>query len=241
MYVNNWLTKRKKWMVGIISASLVLVVSFQNCSAVRSANGDSKSSRSLSEQDLLGKQAMEILSAKCLTCHNPDKPEGGIYDITDLNSLLYYRLVIPGQPEISDIIRVIKEGSMPPGGSVSISDLAALNTWIQDGLLDDSGGVTLPGGSAQLEGKYASIKIRIINTKCLNCHSGGNPSGGVDLTTYAGITAGGVAVAGNPNGSRIVQAITRPGNDFMPRNGGRLSQAEIDAIRTWITDGAQNN
>lgn len=228
-------------MAGIISACLVMLVSFQNCSAVRSANGDAKSSRSLSEQDLLGKQAMEILSAKCLTCHNPEKPEGGIYDITDLNSLLYYRLVIPGQPEISDLIRVIKEGSMPPVGSVSISDLQVLNTWIQEGLLDDSGGVTLPGGSAALEGKYASVKIRIINTKCLRCHSGGTLSGGVDLTTFATTTANNIAIAGNPNGSRIVQAITRPGADFMPRNGTRLSQAEIDAIRAWITDGALNN
>lgn len=241
MYVNKGLTKRKMWMVGILSASLVLMVSFQNCSAVRSANGDTKMAKSLSEQDLLGKQAMEILSAKCLTCHNPDNAKGGISDITDLNSLLYYRLVIPGQPEISDIIRVIKEGSMPPSGGISNTELSALNTWILDGLLDDSGNVTLPPSSNVLEAKYSSIKIRIFNTKCVGCHSGANPPKGVDLTTYAATTTASIAIAGNANGSRVVQSVERPGADFMPRNGSRLTAEEIKAIRDWITAGAMNN
>ncbi|MBL7545378.1 MAG: c-type cytochrome [Bdellovibrionaceae bacterium] len=239
MYVKKWNIKRAQWIVAIVLSGLMMIVSFQNCSAVRSANGDAKTSRSLSEQDLLGKQAMEVLSAKCLTCHNPDKPEGGISDITDLGSLLYYRLVIPGQPEISDVIRVIKDGSMPPNGGVSLNELAALNTWIMEGLIDDAGSVTLPAESAALEPTYSSIKIRIINTKCLTCHgNNGVVQGGVNLTTYAGTVANNIARANDPNGSRLVQAITRPGNDFMPRNGARLNADEIAAIRTWIQNGA---
>ncbi|MBL7554560.1 MAG: hypothetical protein JNM24_01965 [Bdellovibrionaceae bacterium] len=240
MDLNRIFTRRRKWLAGIATACMLLVVSFQNCSAVGSASS-SKSAKLSSENDILGAQALEILSAKCLTCHNPDKPEGGISDITDLNFLLYYRLVIPGQPEISDVIRVIKEGSMPPGGGVSVSDLAALNRWILEGLIDDSGNVAIPDGSATLEPRYSSIKTRIINTKCLGCHSGANLSGGVDLTTYATTVANNIARAGNPGGSRLVTSMERTGNDFMPRNGARIPASDIAIVRQWIQDGAQNN
>ncbi len=236
MDVGKFFTRRRKWLAATCAIFMLFIVPFQNCSAVRSANGSSKNSKSLSEQDALGAEAMEVLSAKCLTCHNPEKPEGGISDISDLGYLLYYRLVIPGQPEISDLIRVIKEGSMPPGGGLSTSDLQSLNRWIQDGLIDDGGTIALPGGSSALEPRYSSIKVRIINTKCLTCHSGNTLSGGVDLTTRASMNA--VVAANNPNGSRIVNAIERPGNDFMPRNGARLSATEIAAIRQWIQNGA---
>lgn len=241
MNLKNIFTRRAKWLMAIISSCLILVVSFQNCSMVGQANSSSKSAKALSESDVLGAQALEILSAKCLSCHNPDKPEGGISDITDLNFLLYYRLVIPAQPEISDVIRVIKDGTMPPGGGVSTTELQALNRWILEGLIDDSGNVAIPDGSATLEARYSSIKTRIINTKCLGCHSGGNPSGGIDLTTYANTVANNIARAGNPGGSRIVNALERPGNDFMPRNGARLPASDIAIVRQWIQDGALNN
>ncbi len=230
------MTRKTKWLVGIVSSFFVLVVSFQNCSAVRSANS-SKTQSSLSQSDVLGKEALEILSAKCLTCHNPERPDGGISDITDLSYLLYYRLIIPGQPEISDIIRVIKDGKMPPSGGVSTSDVQALNRWVLDGLVDSSGNVTIPTGSSQLEPTYSSIKVRIINTKCLGCHSGANPTGGIDMTTYAGLVGNNVVRAGNPDGSRMVNAVERPGNDFMPRNGARLTSTEIGIIRQWIQAG----
>lgn len=240
MNLDKIFTRRRRWLAGIVGACLLLVFSFQNCSAVGQAT-DSKSSKLSSENDILGAEALEILSAKCLSCHNPDKPAGGISDITDLNFLLYYRLVIPGQPEISDVIRVIKDGSMPPGGGVSTDDLAILNRWILEGLIDDSGNVAIPDGSATLEPRYSSIKTRIINTKCLSCHSGGNLAGGVDLSTYAATVANNIARAGNPNGSRLVTSMERTGNDFMPRNGARIPTSDIAIVRQWIQDGAQNN
>lgn len=241
MKLEKIFTQRRKWLIAIISWCVLTVLSFQNCSAVGQANGSSTSNKSMSEADVLGAQALEILSAKCLTCHNPDKPEGGISDITDLNFLLYYRLVIPAQPEISDIIRVIKDGSMPPGGGISTDELQALNRWILEGLIDDSGNVAIPDGSATLEPRYSSIKTRIINTRCLGCHSGGNPSGGVDLTTHASTVANNIARAGNPGGSRLVTSLERTGNDFMPRNGARLPASDIAIIRQWIQAGALNN
>ncbi len=236
MEVSKLFSRKKLWIVSLITSFSILIVSFQNCSAVRSANNE-KMAVALSESNVMGKEAMEILSAKCLTCHNPEKPSGGISDITDLNYLMYYRLVIPGQPEISDVIRVIKDGSMPPNGGVSVSELQSLNKWILEGLIDSSGNVTIPGGSAQLEPTYSSIKVRIINTKCLGCHSAANPAGGVDMTTFAGMAP--ITVAGSPDTSRLVRSLERPGADFMPRNGARLAAAELAIIRQWIQDGAK--
>lgn len=235
------LVKRKfKWALGVLLSFLMLIVSFQNCSAVRSANEESKLSLSASEQEVLGKEAMGILSAKCLTCHNPDTAEGGIADITDLNYLLFYRLVIPAQPEISDIIRVIKEGTMPPRGGITTNELQILNKWILEGLTDSDGNVTLPGGSSPLEPTFASIKTRIFNTKCLGCHGATLQRDGISFETYEStIAVANVVNPGNPGTSRLVTSVERTGADYMPNGGGaRLNEAEKAAIRGWIQAGA---
>ncbi len=235
---NGRMQKIKRSLLACLSC-LVMVLMFQNCSAVRAPNESQNSTLGLSEQEVLGKQAIDILNTKCLSCHNPDKPEGGISDINDLGYLLYYRLVIPGQPEISDIIRVIKEGTMPPGSKkLSTDELSALNKWIMEGLIDSSGNVAVPGGSATLEPTFNSIKVRIFNTKCISCHTAGNIAGGTNLDSYDTLIASNRIIAGNPAGSRLVLSVERTGNDFMPRGGGRLSAEELAAIRLWIQNGA---
>ena len=49
----------------------------------------------------------------------------------------------------------------------------------------------------------------------------------------------------SPDSSFLYIKITNPNmanqGSLMPRTGGQLSQDKIDAIRTWIANGAQNN
>lgn len=217
-----------------ILSSLVLIISFQNCSAINAPNSQESLSSGLSESDVLGQKAMDVLSRRCESCHNPENFKGNITNIMDLNYLLYYRLVIPGQPEISDIIRVIKDGSMPPSGGVTNAELSALSEWIQNGLVDNGSGVTLPGGSGQIEAKFSSIQTRLLNTKCVGCHNPGNLSGNTDLSTYAGVKT-------SVNANRLVASVERTGANFMPRNGSRLSADEINAMKQWIANGANND
>src|SRR5438128_13397 len=55
---------------------------------------------------------------------------------------------------------------------------------------------------------------------CLECHPAQDPDGGLDLTTYKALLAGGdhgpVLVAGKPDASRIVRMVEGKTKPFMP-------------------------
>ena len=80
---------------------------------------------------------------------------------------------------------------------------------------------------------YASDVQPYFNAECTACHSGANPTKNVDLASYAGVMGSSVVVPGNADASLLVQ---------MLEDGHRNQiQADIDMIRTWITEGAQDN
>jgi mono/diheme cytochrome c family protein len=234
----HFLKKGKSVAALSIFASLVCLVLFQNCSLVSPANGLNNSGSgdlgSLSEAQISNQKALAFLDAKCSSCHSPQNPSGDISDITNLDYLLFYRLVIPGQPDISDLIRVIKEGSMPPTGSITNEELDMLNNWILKDLADDGGGVTIPGTSAQLEAKFSSLQARIFSPKCVGCHNATKMDGGANLSTYAG-------VMNEINNGKLIPSIERAGANYMPRGGARLSADELSKMKLWIQDGAMNN
>lgn len=240
MKKNNLILIAKNKLTGLffIISLLALPVLFQNCSVVSPPKASDSSEASFNESAILGEKAMDIIQARCAGCHNPANPEGGISDIADLNYLLFYRLVIPGQPEISDLIRVIKEGTMPPSGNFSNAELEALNEWILKGLIEGETSVTLPGGSAVLEDKFSSIQLKILNSRCVTCHNANRSDGGVDLSDYTAVMR--EVQAGNPAGSALVTAVERT-NNFMPLGGARLTTDEITKIKSWISKGAMNN
>jgi hypothetical protein len=70
----------------------------------------------------------------------------------------------------------------------------------------------------------------ILNSNCIQCHSGPSPSAGRDLSNYNGVMT--VATPFDPN-SRIIQ-MTQPGGamrGFLPDQVGMS-----DKIRRWIVD-----
>lgn len=99
---------------------------------------------------------------------------------------------------------------------------------------DSSDPVTPPtggGGTTDKPTYTANIKS-IIDNNCVSCHnpSGENPS--VPLQTYEQVKA---------KASLIKLRIEKPAGDplVMPK-GGKLSQANIDLINKWITNGMPN-
>jgi hypothetical protein len=80
---------------------------------------------------------------------------------------------------------------------------------------------------------YAATIQPIMQTRCVSCHSGGFPSGGLGLTTHA-------EVAGSVD--RIIDRITRNEGDalLMPQ-GAKMDACRIDQIIAWANQGALNN
>jgi hypothetical protein len=71
----------------------------------------------------------------------------------------------------------------------------------------------------------------IFIARCIVCHSGPGATGGLDLSTFAGVMLGSqngpVVVPGNSVGSKLVQV--QSGKHF-----ANLSVEELELVRRWI-------
>jgi hypothetical protein len=97
----------------------------------------------------------------------------------------------------------------------------------------------------------------IIEAKCRSCHSGGSPSGNLNMGSKANAytnlvgkaAAGGLCggkgtrvVAGNAAMSILYSKVTTPTcGGRMPQGSGPLPSAEQNRIRDWINAGAKND
>src|SRR5262245_27044325 len=80
----------------------------------------------------------------------------------------------------------------------------------------------------------------VLQRRCLGCH-GEKKRGGLDLRTRAGMLKGGdggpALVPGSAAKSRLVQLVSGP-KPRMPREGPKLTPAEVAALRAWVDAGA---
>jgi hypothetical protein len=81
----------------------------------------------------------------------------------------------------------------------------------------------------------------IFETRCVHCHEGEKPKGGLSLVSARRLQKGGesgpVVVAGKPDESLLLDYVSGDKPE-MPKDGKPLSPAEITAIRDWIAGGA---
>jgi len=91
--------------------------------------------------------------------------------------------------------------------------------------------------------EFFSHEIRpIMERTCWNCHSDQIQSSGLDLSSRDAALAGGsrgpAILPGNADESRLFRQISGLEGPLMPL-GVTLSDNEIEAVRTWINDGAE--
>lgn len=83
---------------------------------------------------------------------------------------------------------------------------------------------------------------RLFEDRCSSCHEPGEKEGGLDVTTFAAIRAGGgsgrTLVPGDPDRSRLWLMVSRQERPFMPKGDDQLSAEELQVLRTWIEQGA---
>src|SRR5260221_10280223 len=80
-----------------------------------------------------------ILKAHCTSCHGEEeKPKGGV----DLRLRRFMdkeleggdHVLVPGKPDDSEMVRLIREGEMPKKGKkLTAEELATIEHWIQQG------------------------------------------------------------------------------------------------------------
>jgi len=81
----------------------------------------------------------------------------------------------------------------------------------------------------------------ILEQRCIYCHEGSKPKGGLSLVSARAFQTGGdsgpIVAAGRPDESLLMQYVSGDKPE-MPKEGEPLSPSELAAIRQWIQNGA---
>jgi hypothetical protein len=82
----------------------------------------------------------------------------------------------------------------------------------------------------------------ILDKRCLPCHGESYPGGNLRLDSYAALMKGGTngkaVIPKNSAGSRLMKMIKGTVQPRMPMDAPPLTQAEMEKISKWITQGA---
>lgn len=89
---------------------------------------------------------------------------------------------------------------------------------------------------------FSADVMPILEQYCWECHSGDDVELGLRLDSYEGVMAGSdygtVVETGDPAGSLLVDMIEA---GDMPEEGDPVPPEDLEVIKTWIAEGAENN
>lgn len=188
-------------------------------------------------QDLL-----PILVSNCAKsgCHDANTAQNGVV----LNSYVQVMAtadVRPGDAEKSDLYEVLVEDDpdkkMPPSPNTPLrpEQIEMVRTWIEQGAQDLSCSDSAIVACDTTSVSFSATVDPILTVHCKGCHNANGSSGGVNLSTYAG-------VATVANSGKLYGAIAHlPGFSKMPQGGAQLPDCEIRQIKSWIDAGALDN
>lgn len=184
-------------------------------------------------------QVLPIFIANCAVsgCHDAASHQNGVV-LTDYTNIINTGDVRPGRPDNSKVWKVVNETDpakrMPklPRSALTQAQKDLIGKWITQGARNNACSASVCDTAAVTFGGAVNT---IIGNKCLGCHSGTSPAGGINLSAHAGVKA---KVADG----RLWGAINHlAGYSAMPKGGNKLSDCEIAQFRKWIAAGAPNN
>jgi uncharacterized membrane protein len=172
-------------------------------------------------------------------CHDANSAQEGII-LDSYENVFNTGDVTPFNLDESDIYEVLvdddEDDRMPPAPAnrLTADQIQIIAAWILQGAEDLS--CDPDAGSCNTENvSFSDVVQPVIVTHCQGCHSGSSPSGGIDLSTHAGVKT----VADN---GKLIGAISwSPGFEAMPQGGDQLSDCTVDKIESWVNAGAPNN
>ncbi len=187
-------------------------------------------------------QVLPILITNCARsgCHDAATAQEGVV-LTSYERIMATADVRPFDPEGSDLYEVLvedadEEDHMPPPPNEPLQQVQIdlIATWIRQGAKNLSCSDETAACNTENVTFAGTIKP-LLQTKCVGCHSATTSSGGVNLTTHAGV----VAAASD---GRLLGAVSHTqGYSPMPQGGQKLAQCDIDKIAAWIEAGTLNN
>lgn len=162
-------------------------------------------------------------------CHASPYPADGI-NLSTYSGIM--EEVKPGNPNDSKLYEVLFETGddlmpPPPMAPLSAAQKARIRLWIEQGANETNCAGACDSTSATT---YSAVIAPMIQTQCIGCHQGANPSGGVALSTYSDVS-GAVTYMG------LVDAVNGVnGRSQMPPSG-RMSNCNVALLERWVRAG----
>lgn len=181
---------------------------------------------------------LPILSSNCALsgCHDAATMQDGV-NLSSYEGVMSSGVINTNNPTNSDLHEVITEDDEdkimppPPANPLSQQQIGQILTWIQQGAQNNACQAACDTTVFTFSGAVSPI----IQTRCVGCHSGGTPQGGILLTNYDQIKVQAL------NGALFGSVNHTGGYTPMPFGGTKIPDCEITQIRKWIENGAPNN
>jgi hypothetical protein len=175
---------------------------------------------------------LPLITSNCAMsgCHDAISHKEGVI-LTDYTHIRAYSSTT--NPAGSTLYRSIVTGYMPPKGPLTITQMASILKWMQQGAKNNS--CVASGNCVATNVSFANTVLPTLRTNCTGCHSGTTPSAGIDLNSYATVK---VQAA---NGKLVGSISHAAGYIAMPSATVSISPCEISQIKAWVTEGTLNN
>lgn len=198
-------------------------------------------------------EVLPLLQNSCTTsgCHDASTAAEEVI-LTDYASIM--QIVTPGDPRASRLYDVItnmnRENFMPPNGPLPLKDRSLIQVWIAQGSMNtkcpdeiiDTGNTNPIDWGDSVCFNQDILPVFLLNCATSGCHNVASHAEGYELTDYASILSSEEGIVPfNPESSEIYLAITSTESDDRMPPYDALTSAQINAIRTWITEGALNS
>ncbi len=178
-----------------------------------------------------------IINSNCTMAGCHVSGGGEARDLTTYNGIMsYVRAGTATSSKLYTVLSASGENFMPRGkASLTAAQKSLIARWINAGAKNTACPVDTSGGCDTSTVLYSGFVAPTLQNYCLGCHSGTNPSGGINLATYSGVQT--VAL----NGQLVGSLNGTPPNFIMPQTGAPLDACTIAKIRAWVNHGALNN
>lgn len=187
---------------------------------------------------------LPILISNCAKsgCHDAASAQDNVV-LTDYQLVIQTGDIVPGNLFDSDLYEVLVEDDPdkkmppPPNSPLANEQLLLIQTWILQGAQDLSCGDSTGSGNGcdTLNVSFSQTVMPILNNTCTGCHNSNGASGGIYLSTHAG-------VASAASSGKLYGAIAHlNGFSPMPQGGNQLPSCDIKQIKAWIDEGALDN
>lgn len=220
-------------------------------------------------QEFYTTQVTPVLQKNCVRCHSDPAKGGLRLDTYAgiLKGGEDGPVIVKGDAANSMLIQAVQRTGdlvMPPKSALDPADVATLMAWVRAGAVGADAAApdaapaadSAPSGTSGATAKNVTMasstaddpdffenKVRpIFANSCYSCHTD-EASGGLQLDTKENFQKGGdhgaEVVPGDPEKSRLIQAVEQTGALKMPRKAPKLSDADIAILTEWVKSGAK--